>query len=324
VSPVNKYAIGLALALVLLLGMPSREAFAKYPEPGRRITLVVPFSAGGSNDILARFVARKMSEDWHVPVVVMNVVGASGAIGSERVARSEPDGYTILMLSSSFTINSAVMDKLPYDPDTSFGAVALLGKAPMMLAVTKAIPASNAADVFAYIRANPGKLNYGSPGVGSINNMAMELLKQLGKFDIKAAPYRSGNESVNDLLGGHLDMFIGSLPQMMPLTRAQAATAVAVTGPKRTEIAPELPTLAEAGISGYELEQWWGIVVPAKTPEDVIDALNAELNAIMNSNDVKTFMQQEGARATPSTPAAFDKHLHDELARWRDLIRHAH
>ncbi|HKO73303.1 MAG TPA: tripartite tricarboxylate transporter substrate-binding protein, partial [Bradyrhizobium sp.] len=226
----NKIYIALALAVVLSLGSPSSQAFAKYPEPGRRITLVVPFSAGGSNDILARFIVRKMSEDWRVPVVVMNVVGASGAIGSERVARSEPDGYTILMLSSSFTINAAVMDKLPYDPNTSFGAVALLGKAPMMLAVTKGIPVSNAADVFAYVRANPGKLNYGSPGVGSINSMAMELLKQLGNFDIKAAPYRSGNEAVNDLIGGHLDMFIGSLPQMMSLARAQAATAVAVTG----------------------------------------------------------------------------------------------
>ena len=320
----NKIYIALALAVVLSLGSPSSQAFAKYPEPGRRITLVVPFSAGGSNDILARFIARKMSEDWRVPVVVTNVVGASGAIGSERVARSEPDGYTILMLSSSFTINAAVTDKLPYDPNTSFAAVALLGKAPMMLAVTKTIPASNAADVFAYVRANPGKLNYGSPGVGSINSMAMELLKQLGNFDIKAAPYRSGNEAVNDLIGGHLDMFIGSLPQMMSLARAQAATAVAVTGPRRSEVAPELPTVDEAGIKGYEIEQWWGIVVPAKTPDDVVDALNAELNAVMKSDDVKVFMQQEGARATPSTPAAFDAHLHGDLSRWRSLIRDAH
>jgi len=321
---VKKLATGLLLALVVLLGAPSREAFAKYPEPSRRITLIVPFAAGGSNDILARFIARRMSEDWGLSVVVMNVVGASGAIGSERVARSEPDGYTILMLSSSFTTNAAVMDTLPYDPATSFAAVALLGKAPMMLAVTKAIAVSNAADVFAYFRANPGKLNYGSPGVGSINSMAMELLKQLGNFDIKAAPYRSGNEAVNDLIGGHLDMFIGSLPQMMSLTHANAATAVALTGPRRSEIAPELPTVAEAGASGYELEQWWGIVVPAQTPADVIEALNRELNGLMKSPDVQAFMQKEGARATPSTPAEFDRHLRDELARWRDLVPRAH
>jgi len=315
---------GLALIVGLLLGASPHQAFAKYPEPGHRITFVVPFAAGGSNDILARFIARRMSEDWRVPVVVMNVVGASGAIGSERVARSEPDGYTILMLSSSFTINSAVMDRLPYDPNTSFSAVALLGKAPMMLAVSKSMPAAKAADVFAYFRANPGKLNYGSPGVGSINSMAMELLKQLGNFDIKAAPYRSGNEAVNDLIGGHLDMFIGSLPQMMSLTHANAVTAVAMTGPQRSEIAPELPTVAEAGVSGYELEQWWGIVVPAQTPEEVIEVLNQELNGLMKSPDVQAFMQKEGARATSSTPAEFDRHLHDELARWRDLVRRAH
>lgn len=315
-----------ALALLVASAAASapQSAYAKYPETDRRITLIVPFSAGGSNDILAREIAQKMSQDWHVPVVVVNVVGASGAIGSERVARSQPDGYTLLMLSSSYTINSAVTKTLPFDPDNSFEGVSLLGKAPMVLAISKAVPASNVSELLAYIRSHPGTLNYGAVGVGSVNTMSMELLKHLGKLDVKGAPYRAGNEAVNDLLGKHLDMFVGSFPQMMSLTRAHEATAVAVTGARRSSAAPELPTLAEAGIEGYELEQWWGIVVPAKTPTDVVNALNAELNAVMKSADVAAFMQREGARATPSTPEALDKHLHDELERWRGLTANNH
>jgi tripartite-type tricarboxylate transporter receptor subunit TctC len=317
----TRLSLLLACAMWLFAGAGLSAAFAGYPDPTKHITLIVPFSAGGSNDILARFVGRKMSDDWHVSVVIVNVVGASGALGAERVARSDPDGYTILMLSSTFTINSAVMDKLPYDPDSSFAGAALLGKAPMMLAVSKSVPISNAKELIALARANPGTLNYGSAGAGSVNQMAMELMKKLGNLDIKHVPYRAGNEAVNDLLGGHLDMFIGSLPQMMALTHANTATAIAVTSSQRSSIVPEVPTLAEAGIPGYELEQWWGIVVPAGTPEDIIAALNTELNSVMNSTEVKAFMDREGARATPSTPAEFDQHLHAELQRWRTLVQ---
>lgn len=273
----------LTLLAASVVAVASQPAHAAYPEADRRITLVVPFSAGGSNDILAREIAQKMSQDWRLPVVVVNVVGASGAIGSERVARSQPDGYTLLMLSSSYTINSAVTKTLPFDPDKSFEGVSLLGKAPMVLAISKAVPASNISELLAYIRSHPGKLNYGAVGIGSVNTMSMELLKHLGKLDVKGAPYRAGNEAVNDLLGKHLDMFVGSFPQMMSLTRAHEATAVAVTGTARSSAAPELPTLAEAGVQGYELEQWWGMVVPAKTPKDVVNALNTELNAVMKS-----------------------------------------
>ena len=312
----------LALVAGLTVGISSHAAFAKYPDTSRRITLIVPFAAGGSNDILAHEIAQRMSQDWRLPVIVMNVVGGSGAIGAERVARSQPDGYTVLMVSSSYTINSAVTKSLPYDPDTSFAGVSLLGKAPMVLAVAKTVPASNAAELLAYVRSHPGKLNYGAVGVGSVNTMAVELLKRLGKLDIMGAPYRAGNEAVNDLIGNHLDMFVGSFPQMISLTRAHAATAIAVTGSRRSDAEPSLPTLAEAGIDGYELEQWWGIVVPAKTPKEVVDVLNSELNAVMKSPDVGAFMKSEGARPTPSTPEAFDKHLHAELARWRDLVRH--
>jgi tripartite-type tricarboxylate transporter receptor subunit TctC len=262
-------------------------AYAQYPDPDKRITFIVPFSAGGSNDILARVIGNKLSEDWQMPVTILNLVGASGSIGAARAAKSDPDGYTLLMLSSTFTINAAVMPQLPFDPKTSFATVSMLGKAPMMLAVSKSLPVANAKELIALAHAKPGALNYGSAGVGSVNHMSMELLKSLANLDIKHVPYRAGNEAVNDMIGGHLDMFVGSLPQMIAQTRAGTAKAIAVTSPQRSNVVPDLPTLAESGVPGYALEQWWGIVVPAKTPAGIVNTLNTEFNSILATPEVK-------------------------------------
>ena len=313
-------AARLFLAIIALAAALPPAALAQYPDTGKRITLVVPFSAGGSNDILARVIGQRMSDDWHLPVIIENHVGASGALGAARVARAAPDGYTLLILSSTYTINSAVMAHLPFDPKTSFAPVAMLGRGPMMLAVAKRLPVKNAKELIQLARDKPGSLNYGSAGVGSVNQMAMELLKSLGGLDIKHVPYRAGNEAVNDLIGGHLDMFVGSLPQMIAMVRADKATGIAVTGPQRSPMIPELPTLAEAGIKGYALEQWWGIVVPAGTPQPAIKALNGELNHVLASPDIKKFMANEGAEPSPSTPEAFGAHIDVELARWTALV----
>ena len=208
------------IAIALLLSLIALPAHAEYPDKSKRITFVVPFSSGGSNDILARAIGQKLSDDWKLPVITDNQVGASGSLGASRVAKSAPDGYTLLILSSTYTINSAVMSHLPFDPKTSFEPVAMLGKGPMMLAASKQVPATNAVELIALARAKPGSLNYGSAGVGSANHMTMELLKSLAGLDIKHVPYRSGNNAVNDLVGGHVDMFVGSLPQMVELARA--------------------------------------------------------------------------------------------------------
>jgi tripartite-type tricarboxylate transporter receptor subunit TctC len=320
--PTRQLFIGL-LSLLVIVPIPQR-AWAQYPVQDKRITFVVPFSVGGSNDILARVVGQRLSDNWHVPVTVINQVGASGSLGAARVAKAEPDGYTLLMLSSTYTINSAVMASLPFDPKTSFAAVSMLGKAPMMLAVSKRVPVKNAKELIALARSKPGDLNYGSAGIGSVNHMSMELLKSLAGLDIKHVPYRAGNEAVNDLIGGHLDMFIGSLPQMMELTRSGLATPIAVTGPQRSSIVPDLPTIAESGVPDYELEQWWGIVVPTGTQPDIIKTLNTELNAILATPEVRAFMAREGAQPSPSTPEAFGTHLAAELKRWNELVQKIH
>lgn len=317
-NPISSAVFCLA---VLIGALSPHVAFAQYPAPGKRITLVVPFSAGGSNDILARLVGQKLSDAWHIPVIILNQVGASGAIGTAHVAKADPDGYTLLMLSSTYTINSAVMASLPYDPKTSFAAVAMLGEAPMMLATSKDFPAKNAKDLIALVRAKPGEFNYGSAGVGSVNQMSMELLKSLANLDIKHVPYRAGNEAVNDLLGGHLDMFIGSLPQMMELARGGKANAIAVTSQQRSDTVPDVPTIAESGVPDYSLKQWWGIVAPAGTPHAVVETINAKLKEIMNAAEVKVFMKREGAQPTPTTPEAFAQYLNTELDRWKDLVK---
>jgi tripartite-type tricarboxylate transporter receptor subunit TctC len=298
-------------------------AQTQYPDPARRITFIVPFSAGGSNDILARKVGQKLSEDWKIPVVVENHVGGSGSLGAARAAQASPDGYTLLILSSTYTINCAVMPSLPFDPRASFAPAAMLGKGAMMLAASKTLPVHNAHELIALARAKPGELNYGSAGVGSVNQMAMELLKSLASLDIKHVPYRSGNAAVNDLIGGHLDMFVGSLPQMIEMVRAGTATGIAVTGPKRTAVIPEMPTIAESGVPSYELEQWWGVVVPAATPRPIVDKLNAELNKALATPEIRDFMVHEGAEPSPSMPEVFGQHIDAELQRWTDLVARA-
>jgi len=311
-------ALACAACLGLLAsGLPSH---AQYPDRTRRITLIVPFAAGGSNDILARAIGQKLGDAWKIPVVIENYVGASGSLGAARAAQAAPDGYTLLILSSTYTINSAIMPKLPFDPRTSFAPVTMLGKGPMMLATRKGMPVGNIKDLIALARDRPGKLNYGSAGVGSVNHIAIELLKSLAHLDVKHLPYRSGNAAVNDLIGGHVDMFVGSLPQMIELVRADHATGMAITSPQRAPTIPELPTLAEAGVKGYELEQWWGIVVPAGTPRAVIDDLKAGLHHLLETPDIVGFMAREGAEPAPSSPEDFGRHIDAELRRWSDLV----
>jgi tripartite-type tricarboxylate transporter receptor subunit TctC len=294
-------------------------AHAQYPS--KRIMFIVPFAAGGSNDILARAIGQKLSEAWHVPVVIENQGGASGSLGAARVAKAEPDGHTILILSSTFTINAAVQPSLPFDPRTAFAGAGMLGKAPLMLAVSKLVPAANTEGLLALARAKPGVLNFGSAGIGSVNHMAMELFKSLAGLDIKHLPYRAGNLAVSDLVGGHVDMFMGSMPQMIELVRAGTATGIGITSKERSTALPDLPTLAESGVPNYELEQWWGVVVPTGTPAAVVQKLNAEINRILGTPEITAFMTREGAHVTPSAPQDLDRHLSGELQRWVDIVQ---
>ena len=316
----GKASRAIVIAILSAFCLPATISRAAVQFPTKRIMLIVPFTAGGSNDTLARAVGQKLSETLGQPVVIENQGGGSGAIGTTNVARAAPDGHTLLILSSTFTINAAVQPSLPYDPATSFAGVAMLGTAPLVLAVANRVPADNARALLALVRDKPGGFNYGSAGIGSVNHMSMELLKSLGRLDIRHVPYRGGNQAVADLVGGHIDMFIGSTPQMLELVRAGTARGIAVTGRQRAGIAPSLPTVAEAGIDGYELEQWWGIVAPAGTPAAVIATLNTHINRVLGLAEIKTFLAREGAEPLAAAPDVLDQHIAAELQRWRTIV----
>jgi tripartite-type tricarboxylate transporter receptor subunit TctC len=308
-------------AVAAFLAMAASCAAAPYPT--KAITLVVPFAAGGTNDILARAVGRALSADWGEPVVIDNRAGAGGTTGIVSAARAAPDGYTLLLVSSTFTINPAVRVKSPFDPVAEFAPVALIGTGPMVLAASRALPVKSVAELIAMARAKPGSINYASAGPGSVNHIAAELLNVAAGIRLVHVPYRGGSLAINDLTAGHVDLYVSSMPQIIESVRSGLVKGLAVTGTARSAAAPELPTMAEAGVAGYAMELWWGIVAPAGTPPDVIAALNGAINRALVADDMKAFLAREGAAPDGRSPAAFGELIAEELARWRKVAREA-
>jgi tripartite-type tricarboxylate transporter receptor subunit TctC len=308
------------LAGLFLISMAGANA-ADYP--AKAITIIVPFAPGGSNDIVARAIGQKLNEDWGQPVVVDNRPGAGGVIGSEFVARAAPDGYTLLLVSSTFTINPAVKTNLPFDVAKDFTPVARIGQSPLLLAASNSFPASSVAELIALAKAKPGSINYASAGPGSINQIAAELLALSAGIKLTHVPYRGGALAINDLVGGHVDVYVSSMPQILQIVRNGQAKALAVTSPQRSPSLPDTPTMRESGVPGYEASSWWGIVAPAGTPPDVVEALNNEINKALSTEQMIKFLTSEGAEAMPGTPRQFDELITAEIARWRKVAREA-
>ena len=310
---------GLALSLVCFV---FGATAADYPS--RTITIIVPFAPGGSNDIVARAIGNRLSDDWHQPVVVENRSGAGGVIGAESVARAAPDGYTLLLVSSTFTINPAVKSNLPFDTATAFTPVARIAQSPLVLAATNSFPANSVADLIAAAKAKPGTITFASAGPGSINHIAAELLaSSAGGLKLVHVPYRGGALAINDLVGGHVDVYISSMPQILQIIKTGQAKALAVTGTQRSPSLPDTPTVSESGVPGYDAGSWWGIVAPAGTPADVVSALNTEINKALSSADMNKFLQGEGAQAVAGTPAEFGDLIATEIARWTKVAHDA-
>ena len=308
------------LAGLILISMAGANA-ADYP--AKAITIVVPFAPGGSNDIVARAIGQKLNEDWGQPVVVDNRPGAGGVIGSEFVARAAPDGYTLLLVSSTFTINPAVKTNLPFDVAKDFTPVARIGQSPLLLAASNSFPASSVGELIALAKAKPGSINYASAGPGSINQIAAELLALSAGIKLTHVPYRGGALAINDLVGGHVDIYVSSMPQILQIVRNGQAKALAVTSTQRSPSLPDTPTMRESGVPGYEASSWWGIVAPAGTPPDVVEALNNEINKALSTEQMIKFLTSEGAEAMPGTPKQFDELITSEIARWRKVARDA-
>ncbi len=313
--------VGALLAAALVFASSAGHA---QTYPSRPITLVVPFAVGGSNDIVGRAIGKKLSEAWGQPVVVDNRGGAGGVIGTSAVAAAAPDGYTLLLVSPTFTINPAVKKNLPFDPIRDFTPVAFIARSPLLLTASNKLPVKSVRELLDLAKSRPGQITYASSGPGSINQISAELIALSAGVKFLHVPYKGGAPGLNDLVGGHVDLYVSSLPQVLQLAKDGQARALAVTSARRTPLLPDVPTLEEAGISGVDMWSWWGIVGPAGMPANVVNALNAEIGKMLSSPELSMFLANEGAEAATMTPQAFGDMMRSETARWIKVAREAH
>ena len=311
---------GWRLAVTILAGVSAFAGAADYPV--KPIRLVVPFAPGGGADISGRTIAAKLGERFNQQVVVDNRPGAGGNIGTELVARANPDGYTLLLASSSYGANPSLY-KLAYDPVSGFEAVTLASQQPFVFVVNPAVPAKSVKELIAYAKANPGKLNYLSSGAGGIQHLAVELFKSMAGVDIVHVPYRGGASGTTDLMANHVQIEFGTILSTLPLVKSSQLRALAVTTAQRSPAAPDIPTLAEAGVPGYAVSGWYAVFAPAHTPLEIVAVLNREIVRLLQSPEVKQRLANEGSIVVASTPQQLTQHVKDEVAKWSTLVRQA-
>jgi tripartite-type tricarboxylate transporter receptor subunit TctC len=310
---------------VLATAVVATAANAQAAWPAKPIHIVVPFTPGGSTDILARSIGAELNKAWGQAVIIDNVPGAGGSLGADRVAKAPADGYTLLMGHiGTLAVTPSIYPKLPYDPIKSFAPVAWVARVPNVLAVNPKVKAANLAEFLALARSQPGRLNYASGGNGSAAHIAMEYLKLKSGTFMVHVPYRGTAPAVNDVIAGQVDAIFTGAPAVMPFVKSGQLRALAVSSPKRLQSLPDLPTVAESGVkelAGFEADQWYGIVAPAGTPQEVVAKLNAQINASLNAPVMKTRLQAEGAEATPATPEVFGRLIASEIERWRPVVK---
>ncbi|HVS56796.1 MAG TPA: tripartite tricarboxylate transporter substrate binding protein [Casimicrobiaceae bacterium] len=299
---------------------PMTAAAETYPN--KPLRLIVPFPPGGSNDVVGRMIAVQLSTRLDKPVIVENQGGAGGLIGTEMAARSQPDGYTLLLVSVAYAFNPAIY-KLPYDPATAFAPVAILGAGPVVIAITSKLPVNSVKELIALAKEKPGELNYATAGVGSFQHLASELFKLQAGVDIVHIPFKGGGPAMMDVIAGNTQIAIGSLVQMLPQIKAGKLKALGVGSANRIAALPELPTISEAGVPGYEVTNWWGIVVPAGTPRSIIDRLHKELTAVVASTETKKRFETEGAEPLSMSPDEFGRFIAAETVKWARVVKDA-
>jgi len=312
------------IRLMLVLGMivPGTN-FAQQKFPSRPVTIVVPYPPGGSNDVFARELGKRLSDAWKVPVIIDNKPGAGGNIGANFVSHATPDGYTLCLLSSSFTTNAAIQPNLPFDPVTGFSPVAMVAKGPMILTVANHVPAKTTLELFALARKDPGKLNYGSSGLGSTNHFATELLMDAAQIKMTHVPYKGMVPAVTDVIGGHVDVLIASAPSIYQQVKAGKVRALGVTSKGPSAVVPDLKPISEMGATGYSFELWWGMLAPPKTPTEVVAQVNAEVNRILATPEMKEVFLREGAEPASMTPSQFAATIKSEIEGWKKVAKDA-
>ncbi|HUP10061.1 MAG TPA: tripartite tricarboxylate transporter substrate binding protein [Caldimonas sp.] len=307
-------------------GLPSlTRAQDGYPAAGRQLRILVPFSPATGIDILARTLGQKMGERWKVGVVVDNRVGASGNIGTEAAAKSPPDGYTLLMTANTIVLNRSLYKKIPYDPVKDFAPVAPLAVASLALVVHPAVKAKTATEFIALAKANPGRINYGSPGNGTPHHLAMELFKHETGIEVTHVPYRGTGPAVTDLLSGQIAAMFLPVHVALPHVQAGKLVMLAAGGNERTPVTPDVPSLAEAtGVKSIDVDIWYAAYVPAATPADIVAKLNAELNAELRLPDVRETLARQGLQPTGGSPDQLAQLTRTDLDRWARVVQAAH
>jgi tripartite-type tricarboxylate transporter receptor subunit TctC len=310
----------IALTVLALIGVLDPARADDYPT--RPITLIVPFPPGGSTTVMARNVADKLSVTLRQQIVVENRGGAGGTIGTRSVARAAPDGYTILLsYTATMAIAPAMNVNAGYDPRKDFTPIGMIGAAPSVLLVHPSLPVHSVAELIAYAKAAPAPLQYGSPGVGTVNHLAGEYLANETGIKLQHVPYKGNGPAMGDLLGGHILMMFVPIPVALGNIKAGTLRGLAITSEKRTSLLPDLPTLAESGVPGFDVALRYGLVAPAGTPPAVIARLNKELNAALSTEDVKNRLATEGAEALPGTPEAYAADIDKEEKKWGGLVK---
>jgi len=314
---------GVACVLAFATGWLSPSTALAQDWPAKPVTIVVPFVAGGTTDIVARIVAQALSERLHQSVVVENVGGAGGTLGANNAARAPADGYTIFMATVAHTMAPGIYKKLSYDFEKDFEPITIAASVPNILIVNPSLPAKSVPELIAYIKANPGKVNYGSAGVGSTEHMSGALFRSLAGLDIVHVPYRGGAPMLADLVAGHIQMSIETSGAATPFIKGGQVRALAVSPARRSALFPDLPTLAEAGLPGYDVTTWYGMLVPKGTPQPIRDKLYGEITDILKSPDVVARLRDIGAEPGGQTPQEFASFIRAETEKWTRLAKEA-
>jgi tripartite-type tricarboxylate transporter receptor subunit TctC len=311
-----------AIALLTALACVAPRAALAQAWPTKPVRIVAPYAPGGTADILSRAVAQKLTDAWGQQVLVENRPGASGMIGAELVAKAAPDGYTLLMAyTAEIAIVGSLFRKLAYDPVKDFAPVTLGAITPMIFVLHPSLPAKNVKELIALARAKRGELPYASAGSGSPAHLAFELLQRAAKIEINHVPYKGAAPALTDLLGGHVVMYFSGMPPAMPHVRSGRLRAIAVSTSKRSSAAPEVPTMIEAGVPGFDVPTWFGLLAPAGTPREVVMKINTDAARALTHPDVRDRLAREGAEVAPGTPEQFAKFIQAEIAKFAAIIR---
>jgi tripartite-type tricarboxylate transporter receptor subunit TctC len=311
------------ISFLLLLGAFLALPAAGQTWPAKPLRLIVAFPPGGTNDIVARSVAQRLSERLGQSMLVENRPGANGALGADVAAKSAPDGYTLFIAAVNHVVLPALYAKLPYDIERDFAPVVLLATVPIVVVVHPGVPANSIAELIALAKAKPGTLNYASSGNGAGTHLAGELFKMQAGVSMTHVPYKGSGPAITDLIGGQVQLMFADLPSASPQIKAGKLRVLAVGSPRSSPLAPELATVSASGLPGYEAYTWVGIMAPAGTPKEIVTRLNTEAVAALERQDLKDALAAQGAEAAPGTPEQFGAHVKSELAKWAKVVKTA-